>query len=328
MKQRSRQLSLLLIPMTALLGLLLIHTQLTHTRIASGQTTHRACVGERYYHRGKHTLALSTTGYTASGAGTTAANGNYVPVTGANATYNGVTQYTNGTYFLVYGSNWAVYSAVNTMGAVIYFETGSSGPTTMTVGVLNVGAGGASPGPTFTAMTAATAPNALTSVTFALADSGSTPNPTLTWVLPTSGTAYTGFNIRRGTTAGGESATPVNGSALGAGALSFIDMTAVYGGDYYYVIDGLSAGGTVTSSELHIKSMTAAPTGLAVTFGSGQAILSWTNAVGTLGVIAERTVQGANSWAAVATLTTPVTTYTDATVVNGTAYSFRVRNTD
>ena len=337
MTQTTRRLSLLLIPMTALLGLLLVHTQL-----ASGEpktiraATHCSGAGghhasNRFFHRrGEHTLALSTIGYTASGASTAAVNGNYIPVTGTGATFNGATQYTSGAYFLGYsGTTWVISTTINN-GAFATCNSPTAGASATSIPASGwAGSASCNTPPIFTAMTAATAaPNALTSVTVALADSGATPNPTLTWVLPTSGTAYTGFNIRRGTTAGGESATPVNGSPLGAGALSFIDMTAVYAGDYYYVIDGLSAGGTVTSSELHIKSMTAAPTGLAVTFGSGQAILSWTNAVGTLGVIAERTVQGANSWAAVATLTTPVTTYTDATVVNGTAYSFRVRNTD
>ena len=43
----------------------------------------------RFSHRA--IMALSTVGYTTSAAGTAAANGNYVPVVGANATLNGAT---------------------------------------------------------------------------------------------------------------------------------------------------------------------------------------------------------------------------------------------
>ena len=389
MKQRPRQLSLLLIPMTALLGLLFVHTQFVHTNIVSGQPSkvHMFCLKQNeksfdmattavIYYRMQpgggttvnfSTLTPDTTNKLTDGATGDTSTGYTLGPTAGMANFNIITGYDFGTpttitgwqatasanggggtvlYASNDGTTWSIVSQVSAIGTGGRLNAISPGGPAINVTYryyevsINGGGGAGTASVTMTdtrifdsagaivVPTAIAAPNALTSVTFALADSGSTPNPTLTWVLPTSGTAYTGFNIRRGTTAGGESATPVNGSPLGAGALSFIDMTAVYAGDYYYVIDGLSTGGTVTSSELHIKSMTAAPTSLAVTFGSGQAILSWTNAVGTLGVIAERTVQGANSWAAVATLTTPVTTYTDATVVNGTAYSFRVRNTD
>ena len=281
-------------------------------------------------------MALSTTGYTASGAGDPAANGNYVPVTGANASLNGATQYTNGTDFLAYnvgggGPFWGISAVVNQVYNATFIYTVTNATATTTNVPLTgwaVGAGTA-PAPTLTVISGgATAPTALTSVAVALADSGTAPNPTLTWVLPASGTAYTGFNVRRGTVAAGESATPVNGSALGAGVLSFVDTTAVYAGDYYYVVDGLWASGTVTTSELHIKSMTAAPTSLAATFGNSQAALTWVNATGALGIVVERTPQGANTWTTITTAATPITSFTDSTVVNGTAYSFRIRNLD
>ena len=95
-------------------------------------------------------MALSTTGYTASGAGSTAANGNYVPVTGANATYNSATQYTNGTDFLAFNgtSSWIVANAVNFAGVPLYFAAGS----TTTFPLSGWSANVAAPAPTFAAM--------------------------------------------------------------------------------------------------------------------------------------------------------------------------------
>lgn len=202
-------------------------------------------------------------------------------------------------------------------GTYFYQITATSGGTT-TAASIEVSA---------TAIAAA-APTALTSFAVVLADTGTAPSPTLSWVLPASGTAYTGFNVRRGTAAAGESATPLNASPLAAGVLSYIDTTAAYATDYYYVVDGLWASGTVTTSELHIKTDTAAPTNLVATFGNSQVALTWVNATGALGVIVERTPQSANTWTTITTIASPVTSFTDSTVVNGTAYSFRVRNLD
>ena len=64
----------------------------------------------------RSTMALSTTGYTASGAGLSAANGNYVPCAAPNATWNGATQYTNGSRFLTFdasASQWGIYFVAN-----------------------------------------------------------------------------------------------------------------------------------------------------------------------------------------------------------------------
>ena len=65
-------------------------------------------------------MALSTTGYKASGASLAAMNGSYIPITGASATYNGATQYFNGTYYLAYigdtGHFWYIIDTVSTQG--------------------------------------------------------------------------------------------------------------------------------------------------------------------------------------------------------------------
>ena len=101
----------------------------------------------------RSTMALSTTGYTASGAGTTAANGDYVPVTGANATYNGATQYTNGTDFLVYNGSgtWFITGTPN-IGSAPFYNSGAGGSTTnmpLTGWVLTSGSSYSAPAPTF-----------------------------------------------------------------------------------------------------------------------------------------------------------------------------------
>ena len=96
-------------------------------------------------------MPLSTTGYTASGAGTTAANGNYVPVVGANATYNGATQYTNGTDFLAFNgiASWVVDSGVNPTGTPLYSAAGTATTFPLSGWAYTLGT---APAPTFAAM--------------------------------------------------------------------------------------------------------------------------------------------------------------------------------
>jgi hypothetical protein len=57
----------------------------------------------------------------------------------------------------------------------------------------------------------------------------------LSWTGVSVGT-ITGYNVYRGTTIGGESATPLNSSPLSATATSYADTTAVAGNTYYYVV--------------------------------------------------------------------------------------------
>lgn len=98
-------------------------------------------------------MPLSTTGYTASGAGATAANGNYVPCAAPNATWNGATQYTNGTYFLTYNASisyWGIYFVANLIGgpAPYYYVSGASTTTFPLTGWSTVSSSDA-PAPTF-----------------------------------------------------------------------------------------------------------------------------------------------------------------------------------
>ena len=98
-------------------------------------------------------MALNAAGYTAAGAGTAAANGNYVPATGASATLNGATQYTNGTYTLNYsptGPNGPMWEVASSGSLVYYVATGST-PTNMPLTGWG-SPGGPGPFPTFTAI--------------------------------------------------------------------------------------------------------------------------------------------------------------------------------
>ena len=101
-------------------------------------------------------MALSTTGYNAAGAGTAAANGNYAPCAAPNATFNGATQYTNGTYFLKLGGNgyWVVNDTASIGGVNLY--TGGNGGSTTSFSLTGWGVNdGTAPAPTFTTISGA-----------------------------------------------------------------------------------------------------------------------------------------------------------------------------
>ncbi len=68
----------------------------------------------------------------------------------------------------------------------------------------------------------------------------------LSWTAPTG--SITGYNIYRGTTAGGESATPLNASPLSPSSTFYMDGSAIAGNTYYYVVQAINGPATSANS--------------------------------------------------------------------------------
>ena len=58
----------------------------------------------------------------------------------------------------------------------------------------------------------------------------------------------TGYNVYRGTTPGGESATPLNPTPLDPSSTTFIDTTVVPGNTYYYIVRALNGPATTPTA--------------------------------------------------------------------------------
>lgn len=84
-----------------------------------------------------------------------------------------------------------------------------------------------------------------TSVTFAQ----TSHNVLLNWVAPTNPIGGEYVNIYRGTTTGGESATPINTAGIKISTLTFTDINVVANTTYFYVAKGCAIN-LVTNSEV------------------------------------------------------------------------------
>ena len=88
---------------------------------------------------------------------------------------------------------------------------------------------------------------------------------TLSWTAPTGAASY---NIYRGTTAGGESATPI---ATGVVAASYTDSGLTNGTKYFYKVAAVNVGGTsALSAEASATPEPPAPASIAATAGGNQ----------------------------------------------------------
>ena len=160
----------------------------------------------------------------------------------------------------------------------------------------------------------------------ATAGSGSV---SLSWAAPSSngGSPVTGYDIYRGTSAGGESATPI---ASNVATTSYTD-TGATNGTYYYTVAAVNAVGVspqsneASATPQQPATPPAAPTGLTATAaGPGQVNLSWTAAVpGTAPVTGYQISRGGTQIA-----TSTGTSYSDTTVSASTAYSYTVTAVD
>ena len=148
-----------------------------------------------------------------------------------------------------------------------------------------------------------------------LAAAASTNSVTLTWT-PSSGA--TTYNVYRGTTAGGESATAVRTGWTGS---SSSDSGLSSSTAYFYTITALNAAGeSGYSAEVSVttgSSALAAPTGLKAIAGSGQATVAWKAVTGATtynlyrnSVLAQTGISG--------------TSATDTGLTNSTTYTYTV----
>jgi fibronectin type 3 domain-containing protein len=135
----------------------------------------------------------------------------------------------------------------------------------------------------------------------------------------------TGYRIYRGTTPGGEGATPL----ATVTSSSYTDTAVTSGVTYYYEITALT-GATESARSSEYSANTsgtgtapATPAGLAATAGNGSVALSWTASAGATSYSIYRgTASGGEGTTPVATTTT--NSYTDTGLTNGTTYYYKV----
>jgi fibronectin type 3 domain-containing protein len=144
----------------------------------------------------------------------------------------------------------------------------------------------------------------------------------LAWTASTSATSY---SVYRGTSAGGESTTPLAANIAGT---SYMDTSVTAGAKYFYKVASVSASGTsALSSEVSATpkiSPPAAPEGLTATKGNRTVVLKWTATTGATSYSVYRgTAPGAERTTPIATgITTP--SFTNTGLTDGKTYFFKV----
>jgi len=164
---------------------------------------------------------------------------------------------------------------------------------------------------------------------------------TVSWSPPGSdgGSAVTGYNVYEGTSAGGESATPVNASPLAADASSLPVTGLTNGTTYFFTVTALNANGeSVASSEVSAMpsssaTVPGAPIGLGATPGNGSAGLSWSapSSDGGSAVTGYNVYEGTSAGGESPTPVNPTplaanaSSFTATGLTNGTTYFFTVK---
>jgi hypothetical protein len=142
----------------------------------------------------------------------------------------------------------------------------------------------------------------------------------LSWTGSTGGTSY---NVYRGTTSGGEGATPV---ASGIATTVYTDNSVINGTTYYYKVAAVNSVGTSglsqEASATPALGLPAPPTGLTAVAGDAQVALSWTASTGAASYHVKRSTSSTGPFTQVAAPTG--TTYTDTGLNDGTVYYYVV----
>ena len=146
----------------------------------------------------------------------------------------------------------------------------------------------------------------------------------LTWGASTGATSY---NVKRSTTTGGPYATISSPMVTG-----FVDANVVNGTKYFYVVSAVnSAGESANSAEVSATPVAPVqppptPTGLAATAGNAQVNLAWSASMGATSYNLKRATTSGGPYTTIAS--PMVTSFTDATVMNGTKYFYVVSAVD
>jgi fibronectin type 3 domain-containing protein len=176
----------------------------------------------------------------------------------------------------------------------------------------------------------ATAPSA----PLTLVASGGNASVALSWAAPTTdgGSGLTGYNVYRGTSAGGEAAIAL---ATGMTLTSFTDTTAANGSTYYYKVVAVNTVGIspqsneASATPQQAATVASAPTALTASSGNATAGLSWTAPTSTGGSpilsynVYRGTTAGGESGTALAT-GVKLTSFTDTGLTNGSTYYYKV----
>ena len=140
--------------------------------------------------------------------------------------------------------------------------------------------------------------------------------------------AATGYNVYRGTTAGGETSTPINSSPISG--TSFVDTNASNGTTYFYIVtakNGIGESGPSNEANATpaLPAPQPAPVGLASQPGNATVSLSWTAVTGATGYNVYRgTSSGGETATPLNASPLASASYTDSGVVNGTSYYYEV----
>jgi subtilisin family serine protease len=150
----------------------------------------------------------------------------------------------------------------------------------------------------------------------------------LSWVAPIDGgTPVTGYEVRRGTSAGDESHL----ADVGAGVTTYADTTATPGAQYFYVVDATNAVGTTPSNEATATAASPTapdPASLSASATYNKVQLSWVAPPSGGSPITGYEIHRGTSTGTESFLTSVgpgITTFADSTGTNGTPYFYVVR---
>ena len=172
-----------------------------------------------------------------------------------------------------------------------------------------------------------------------LAATGSNARVALSWSAPSNngGSAITGYNVYEGTTAGGESTTPVNGTTL-IGATSYT-VTGLTNGTTYYLevsaVNGVGKSAKSAEASATPATMPGAPRSLTARQATSRGVtLSWAAPASNGGAtitgysLNRSTVSGQETFDVTVTCTTSTCSYTDSVTISRTTYYYNVAATN